>query len=317
MSHAVWRRALVQVAAMAMTLAPLHSWGQSLTASGGADARFIHDSAPADSSVELTGLFLNLRKVWSDDAGDRWIGVAQVDFDHNFEDIRPYQVYLQYKGPLGKWNVRAGHFLLPFGLLATYDTERLVLQGLEESSLGLRKDTGVQALGHFGPWDYAVALTLGVGDRRLLPVDDSRLLTGRLAYVADTGQVGLSVLAGRLLPSVDGDGEGVRDQWRLGVDGTKSIGRLTLRAEAVGGATEGRAVGGGIVLADYALGPKVELNTRAAYWSDESSPYSIGAGFTYRPWTRLYLRVADSQAFGERDRNVFTAQIYFEFSKAF
>jgi hypothetical protein len=288
-----------------------------LTVSGGIDGRFTHESAPADTNAELTGVFLNLRKVWSDDIGDRWIGVGQVDFDHNFQDVRPYQVYLQYKGPLGKWNVRGGHFLLPFGLLATYDTERLVLQGLEEASLGIRKDTGIQALGHFGRWDYAVALTLGVGDRRLLPVDSSRLLTGRLAYIGDTGQVGLSLLAGRLLPDARNEAGGVRDEWRLGADATKSLGRLTLRAEALGGATEGRAVGGGILLADYALGPKLELNTRAAYWREQSEPYAVGVGLTYRPWTRLYVRVADSQVFGERDSNVFTAQIYFEFSKAF
>jgi hypothetical protein len=303
---------------LAVTVAPpQEARGQSLTVSGGIDGRFTHESAPADTNAELTGVFLNLRKVWSDDIGDRWIGVGQVDFDHNFQDVRPYQVYLQYKGPLGKWNVRGGHFLLPFGLLATYDTERLVLQGLEEASLGIRKDTGIQALGHFGRWDYAVALTLGVGDRRLLPVDSSRLLTGRLAYIGDTGQVGLSLLAGRLLPDARNEAGGVRDEWRLGADATKSLGRLTLRAEALGGATEGRAVGGGILLADYALGPKLELNTRAAYWREQSEPYAVGVGLTYRPWTRLYVRVADSQVFGERDSNVFTAQIYFEFSKAF
>jgi len=303
---------------MAVMLAPpQEANGQSSTLSGGVDARFSHESAPTNSNVELAGLFLNLRKVWSDDAGDRWIGVGQVDFDHNFQDVRPYQVYLQYKGPLGKWNLRAGHFLLPFGLLATYDTERLVLQGLEEASLGIRKDTGIQALGHFGRWDYALALTLGVGDRRLLPLDNSRLLTGRLAYVGDAGQVGLSVLAGRLLPDAGDGSPRVRDEWRLGADATKSLGRLTVRAEALGGATEGRAVGGGIVLADYALRPRLELNTRAAYWREESEPYAVGIGLTYRPWSRLYLRVADSQVFGERDSNAFTAQVYFEFSRAF
>ena len=315
---AAWRFRFLQVVVMAGMLAhPRHAHGQSLTLSGGADARFTHQSAPADNSMELTGLFLNLRKVWSDDAGDRWIGVGQVDFDHNFQDVRPYQVYLQYKGPLGKWNLRAGHFLLPFGLLATYDTERLVLKGMEEASLGIRKDTGIQALGHFGRWDYALALTLGVGDRRLLPLDQSRLLSGWLAYIADNGQVGLSVLAGRLLPDGGGEAGSVRDEWRLGADATKSLGRLTLRAEVVGGTTEGRAVGGAIVLADYALRPKLELNTRAAYWREEREPYAAGIGLTYRPWSRLYLRVADSQAFGERDSNAFTAQVYFEFSRAF
>lgn len=304
------------VTAVVSTLAhPL--CGQSLTVSGGADGRFRYESAESGARVELTGLFLNLRKVWTDDAGDRWIGVAQVDADHDVEDVRPYQVYLQYKGPLGKWNLRAGHFLLPFGLLATYDTERLVLGGLEDDSLGLRKDTGVQALGHLGRWDYALALTAGVGDRRWLPEDRSRLLSGRLACVRDTGQVGLSLLAGRILRE-GGDEDGpVRGEWRLGLDATWSLARFALRAEAVGGATEGRAAGGGIVLADYALGRKLELNARAAYWSEEREPLAAGAGLTYRPWTRLSVRVAGTRMFGERDGNALTAQLYFEFSRLF
>ena len=290
---------------------------QSLTISGGADGRYTYETDPDVHTLELRGLFLNLRKVWSDAAGDRWIGVAQADFDHNFEDIRPYQVYLQYKGPLGKWNLRAGHFLLPFGLLATHDTERLVLQGLEDASLGIRKDTGLQALGRFGSWDYAAAASVGVGDRRLLPTDGSYLVTARLAYVRDDWQTGLSAFAGRVLPDdpLTGDGGGVSNRWRLAVDFTRSVGRLTLRAEAVGGATEGRGAGGGIVLADYALAGKLEVNGRAAYWSEAGGPQALGLGVTYRPWSRLYLRVADSYDFGERRRNAFTAQVYFEFSR--
>lgn len=317
MRHALWRRMFPAMAALAMTWAPRPAGAQSLTLSGGADARAVHESPPGDTRAELTGLFLNLRKIWSDDAGDRWIAVAQADLDHNFEDLSPYQVYLQYKGPLGKWNLRAGHFLLPFGLLATYDTERLVLNGLEEASLGLRKDTGAQVLGRFGHWDYALAVSMGVGDERLLPLERSRLLTGRVAYVTDTGQIGVSLLAGRLLPDAQNDADAVRDEWRIGTDVTTSLGRFTLRAEALAGGTAGRPAGGGIVLADYALGSRLELNTRAAYWSEESSPYSVGAGFTYRPWNRLQLRIADSRTFGEGNRNALTAQIYYDFSRIF
>ncbi|MCM8778174.1 MAG: hypothetical protein NC834_00025 [Candidatus Omnitrophica bacterium] len=82
--------------------------------------------------MELEGLFLNFRKVFSDAKGDRLIAVGQLDMDQNFEKIRPYQTYFQYKGPLGKWNIRAGHYILSFGLLSDYDTERLVLKAIED-----------------------------------------------------------------------------------------------------------------------------------------------------------------------------------------
>lgn len=158
---------------------------QGLQLSGGLDGRLTNDREPdgedPGTRARLEGAFLNLRKVWSDDLGDRWIGVAQVDVDDNARRIRPYQVYLQYKGPLGVWNLRGGHYLLPFGLLATYDTERLLLEGLEKTSLGIRKDTGVALLGRLGSWDYAASLTDGLSDVRFVDGDARPTFTGRLA----------------------------------------------------------------------------------------------------------------------------------------
>lgn len=304
---------MLMLAALASSV-PENGLGQSLTLSGGVDGRGTYETHPTDRGLELRGLFLNLRQVWSDETGDRWIGVAQADLDHDLEELRPYQVYLQYKGPLGRWNVRAGHFLLPFGLLATHDTERLVLQGLEEESLGLRKDTGGEVLGRFGSWDYALSISSGVGDRRLLPVDGSRLLAGRLAYVADDWQTGVSLFAGSVLVEDRSTGESsVTDEWRVAADSTWMVRRLTLRAEAVGGESEGRAVGGGIALADFALSDRVELNARAAYWSEPTATRELGLGVTVQPKPHLFLRLADSYDF-EKERNAVTVQVYFEFS---
>ena len=299
------------------------SWAEGLQLSGGVDGRYTRENHPQHDEVELRGLFLNLRQVWSDETGDRWIGVAQVDFDHNFEDIRPYQVYLQYKGPLGKWNVRAGHYLLPFGLLATYDTERLVLQGMEETSLGIRKDTGAQFLGHSGAWDYAVSVTDGLSDIRFADSRANPVLTARLAYVKDDWQVGLSTLIGRpwarfepLVGEDESSAQFTRER-RFALDATKSFGPLTVRAEASGGTDNGRGVWGGVVLADYALLPKLDLNTRYAYWQRDGDSQSVGLGLSYNIWRGLFLRVADNYEFGKREKNAFTTQIYFEFSHRF
>lgn len=309
-----------------MSLASLlsaSSWAEGLQLSGGVDGRYTHENHPQRDEVKLHGLFLNLRQVWADETGDRWIGVAQADFDNNFQDITPYQVYLQYKGPLGKWNVRAGHYLLPFGLLTTYDTERLILHGIEDTSLGIRKDTGVQFLGHSGAWDYAVSLSGGLSDIRFADSRANPVLTARLAYVKDDWQVGLSTLVGRpwarFEPLVGEPETSARftQERRFALDATKSFGPLTLRAEAGGGTDNGRGVWGGVVLADYALLPKLDLNTRYAYWHRDGDSQSVGLGLSYNVWRGLFLRVADNYEFGKREKNAFTTQIYFEFSHRF
>lgn len=301
---------------------------EGLQVSGGVDGRYTHENHPNKDEVELHGFFLNLRQVWSDEMGDRWIGVAQADFDDNFEDIRPYQTYLQYKGPLGSWNLRAGHYLLPFGLLANYDTERLLMRGLEETNLGIRKDTGGELFGHIGDWDYAISVTDGLSDIRLVDSRANPVVTARLAYVKEEEdfQVGMSTLAGRpwarfgpVIGEGNDDDEPARftEERRLGLDATKSWGPLTVRAETSGGTDEGRGVWGGVVLADYALLPKLDLNTRYAFWHRDGNNQSVGVGLSYNIWQGLYLRVADNYQFGRQEKNAFTTQVYFEFTRQF
>ena len=295
--------------------------GQSAQVSGGFDARLTNEATERSDEVrsplrpQLAGVFLNLRKVWSDESGDRWIGVAQVDSDENLRHLRPYQIYGQYKGPLGKWNIRVGHYLLPFGLLANYDTERLVLQGLEESSLGIRKDTGAMVLGRFGPWDYAVSLSDGLGDVHFIDHSASSLVTARLGFVRADWQVGLSTLVGNVLrdPAL---GQGVRvEERRLALDLYKSFGPCAVRAEGIAGTDEGRSVGGGIVLADYALTPRLEINIRFADWNRSDDHQTSGVGLTYQLRPSLYLRIADQYHTRQENRNGFTLQLYYDFSR--
>ena len=316
-------RGVTVVVAISLTCAAsLHA--QGVQVSGGIDARVSNtepenpDEAVDDSArAWLQGAFLNFRKVWSDSLGDRWIGVAQVDAEDNFDRIRPYQVYLQYKGPLGRWNVRGGHFLLPFGLLTTYDTERLVFQGLERTSLGIRKDTGAEVFGRVGAWDYAVSGTDGLSDVTLTDPRANPVLTGRLAYVRDTLQVGISTLAGRVVPDpAFGNGTDVLRQRRIALDATDSFGPLTMRAEGTLGTTNGTNVGGGVVLGDYALTPRLEVNSRYAYWS-ETVGHIAGGGLTYQIRTGTLLRVADEYHFNQDRHHAFTVQFYYEFSRQF
>lgn len=301
-----------------MSLQTNFLFAEGLQVSGGVDSRVNHETRSDHTEAELHGLFLNLRKVWSDETGDRWIGVSQIDFDDNFSDIHPYQVYLQYKGPLAKWNLRAGHYLLPFGLLSNYDTERLLLQGLEEISLGIRKDTGAELFGRVGDWDYAVSVTEGLGDAHFIDSRANPLLSSRVAYVQDDWQVGLSTLIGQVV--FDGRNDFNHDdaqERRFALDTSKSWGPLTLHAEGIGGTENGEPVGGGIALADYALTDKLELNTRYAYWHGAADYQFAGIGLSYQILQGLFVRFSDNYEFGHQEKNTLTAQIYFEFTHRF
>lgn len=283
--------------------------------SGGVDLR-ASNSTKDGANAEVNALYLNFRQVWADAEGDRWIGVAQVDVEHNFSDVQPYQIYLQYKGPLGKWNVQAGHFLLPFGLLATYDTERLLLGGLENLNLGIRHDSGAEFFGRVDDFDYALAVTDGLGVETFVNSHANPVVTGRVAYVRDDWQLGLSALLGKITFNKEHDSESDNGQVRrTALDFTRSWGPATLRAETSVGTENAKGVWGGLLLADYALTDRLELNTRAAFWHREGDRSFAGAGLSYRLAEGMVVRVADEQEFGKNENNTVTAQFSYEFAR--
>lgn len=287
--------------ALLILLVPAVAGAQTI--SGGLDARYT-----TDGRLHLRGVFLNFRNVWSDEAGDRWIGVAQVDAEDDLSRIHPYQVYAQYKGPLGRWNVRAGHFLMPAGLLATFDTERIPLGAIDESSIGLRRDTGAQLFGRAGSLDYAVALTTGLGDHRLWSSAARGLATARVALVRDHWQTGISVLTG----SIEHDGAVVKHHRLIG-DATFNEGPFTVRAEVFTGNTGQDHRTGGLLLSDVGLTPRLELNTRYAHDGDEQY-VAVGASFQIRP--SLWLRAAETYSITEGHYET-SIQIYYDFSRTF
>ena len=289
--------------------------GAGVQLSGGLDGRLRLRDGRAKAVLE--GAFLNARKVFRDEQGDRLIAVAQVDADDNFERIRPYQTYLQYKGALGRWNLRAGHYLLPFGLLAYYDTERFLLQTIEFTNLGIKLDTGLQAFGYRGSWDYALSVSEGVGSRRLFDNDGNKVLTGRLGWWSDETRVGVSAMAGDVLlaeqvtPSAT-----VRRTRRVGLDASIPWERWTARAEISGGTDDRGDVGGGFLGLDAALHTDLEANMKYAHWErGGQSANSAGAGLTYRFRPGLFFRLADEQEFEGIRSNTLSAQVYYEFSK--
>lgn len=289
--------------------------------SGDVDGRYKNTDGNKND-VELKELCLNFRKVFSDKKGDRLIVVGQLDMEHNFEEIKPYQTYLQYKGPLGKWNIRAGHYILPFGLLSDYDTERLVLQTIELLSLGIKLDTGIELLGYVGDFDYAVSLSQGVGRNRLTDADNDKLVTARIGWQTEETSIGLSGLIGKVLTEEESTirrdaGSNSFYEKRLGIDVTKYIGSLILRGELLIGEDSNEIVGGGLLKADYALTSRLELNLKYAHWQRDGLRNFIGGGLSYELFKGLFLRIADEYQFGKEDKNIATLQTYFGFAKQF
>lgn len=278
--------------------------------SGGIDARYKNTDG-SENDIKLEGLFLNFRKIFSDEKGDRIIAVGQIDIEDNFNEIRPYQTYLQYKGPLGRWNLRAGHYILPYGLLADYDTERLLLRTIENINLGIKLDTGMEVLGQTGEYNYALSASQGVGRERLSDVDGNKLVVGRLAWEGEDVTLGLSGLLGNVLA----DNNGNPYKSRFGLDFTTYVGPLTFRSELDIGKEQGRLVGGGVLLVDYVLSPKWETNFKISHWQQNGPKNFVAAGVSYNVYQRLFLRMANEYEFGKEERNVLSLQIYWDFIK--
>jgi len=296
-------------------MAPVTVSAEGLTVSGGLDAR----AQTGDEGLFAAG-FVNLRQVIEQDGVDRWILVGQIDGGENFESPHMYQTYAQLKGPLGRWNVRAGRFIVPFGLLASYDSERMVLNTMEPVSLALKLDTGVQMSGFVGDHDYAIALTEGNGV-------DNPVLTGRWSWQRDDFNVGLSLLSGRLPETASRETierRGVRlpgvplvDKRRLGLDATWNDGPNTWRSEALLGTDDGGFVKGGYVEYERALRAGWSVGINCGVWNGATVRWRAGAVVSRDFGRGAALRVGyvhEDQIGGRA--HTFVLQYYREFSRA-
>lgn len=303
------------VTVLALTALPASA--QSLTVSGGLDVRA--STGTEGTRGVLEGAFLNLRGVIPQDGADRWILVLQGDSGEKAEEPHLYQAYAQWKGPLGRWNLRGGRYLLPFGLLASHDSERLLLNTLEPLSLGLKLDEGLQLHGFTPRFDYAVSLSDGL--RNQGPV-----ASGRIGREGDEFAWGLSFLAGRLpeaaskesleLPGRVLESVPFVRKARLGFDGTATWGPDLLRTELVAGTDNGRSVGGAYGEWERALSPRWSLQANAGIWkgSETRRRVGVGAGWTWRTGRTLRAAWVHEQEREGRD-NALWLQAYVEFSR--
>lgn len=283
---------------------------QLLSLSGGFDARFLLQDYQPNSFI-LRGAFLNLRQVFSDSTGDRVMLVIQFDFEDDFTESHFYNTYLHLKGPLGKVNLKVGRYIVPFGLLAYYDTERLLIQTLDPVSLGIKTDVGAQLFGFYHRWDYALSLSNGAGEQ-WSDLDNNKLMIARLGSEWNGLKLGLSYLNGKILAS---DAHTIyKNLFALDVE--RYIGAAIFRFEGIAGTESQHSVRGSFFGFDYALIPSLELNSKYAIWKRDQTTHFVGLGFSYQFMPGIFFRVADNYQYSRRENeNVFVIQFYAEFRR--
>lgn len=293
------------------------------------DARYrLAEGEDPDVGIHLMGA--SARKTFADSRGDRLIFFVLVEAEDNFNDVSAHELYGQYKGPLGAWNVTAGRFGLPWGLLTGFSASRLLYDMPHDTLLGMDVDNGLKVSGVAGDLDYAFSVTQGYGPHQTPRDTGHGLGVARIGWTpGDTEELsmGLSTAWGRSITPHDGEGMGdmaaVHDKDRAvsralgGVDATFYLGRWLGRIEAGAGRVDHRSLTTGFAALDYALLPRLDLNlavTAERHGSEYEDAWFVGftgnpPGFTIRGGYRYA---------GHNDaRHEVILQIYRQFSVSF
>ncbi len=157
-----------------------------------------------ENKVEFERAGLGFREIISDDTGDRVLLFCRAEGEHNFSEFPIGQLYSQYKGPMGKWNITAGRFLVPFGIMTNYDSEWLLVETQEDKTLNIKYDSGIKLAGIINYFEYALSVTQGIGVERWddwVDNDKNKLVTARLGKAGDDFEeigIGLSSIFGKV-----------------------------------------------------------------------------------------------------------------------
>jgi len=219
--------------------------GTNVRLGGGLYPRFMYDQM--GSSFELMGAEGTIQAQVTSDTRDILTALIQVraagamsDWTSGFHFGQAYALF-----PLGLSlpTIRVGQAVIPFGLLADYDTHTQIIQTPFAKTLGLRLDPGIGVLGALGQLDYRLWLSNGNGPD-MMDNDKGKVVTVRVAPRFLWGDadvtLGFSGLAGSLpywsLDSLSQMDEGPKSygaKYRLGLDNTTDLGPLTIRLEGV------------------------------------------------------------------------------------
>lgn len=151
----------------------------------------------------------------------------------------------------GRFNIKLGHYEIPYGLEATINSNGTLRQFSHPSNLGQKLDWGVTVNGTFPKFQYEIGLSRGSG------IDyhskgDPYALAGRIGSPIDTenfwgtSSYGISFYQADLRhPS------GLtQDRWRIGLDGQHYMGPVGILGEASIGETDSQDTVNGLLEAN-------------------------------------------------------------------
>ena len=303
---------------------PMPGWA-SLNLSMDGDARYRWaEGEGARAYLHLVGA--SVRKVFSDDRGDRFTLFGLVEAEDNLSEVMLHEVYGQYKGPLGAWNITVGRFGVPWGLLPGFSATRLLYDMPHDALLGMDVDSGIKVSGVVGAFDYALSLTQGYGPHHTPRDMGHGLGVARLGFTpGDTEEFSLGVSAA-WGESVTAHGHGARmvtdgdeavQRALAGLDATLYWGRWLGRMELSTGRVDHRAITTLFTAVDYALLPRLDLNLAVnAQWHGSAYHDTLFAGFTGKlKW--FNIRGGYRYAGHDETRHEVMLQLYRLFSFSF
>lgn len=237
----------------------------------GVDARYVLSGRNGDIGTLLFQPFVQI----ADGAGP-----AQDDFQWRMTNFNFTGV------GHGRFNIRVGHFELPFGLEQVIDTNGTLEQLQNGSALGLKADWGASINGVLPRFEYEFAFMVGGGNA--LSTLARGYFVGRVATPSDRPfWIGVSGLDGELETPT-----GLEERTRTGIDlGWRLPHGFSAFAEYSGGANADAS-------ADHLLGQIEWMNLREflrVYVQvrteriDQSRMRNITAGFKYEPNNHLIL----------------------------
>ena len=299
---------------------PLYRNRNNLFFAGAADVRYKTQTTNNDANTTVgsyiaasrfTADYVRANPVTGEERGGARV---QILLENNrrgtqLNKVRASELYAYYRFqfPGVSANVRVGQFVLPFGLLAVYDTPLQPIQPLYEKSLGLRVDTGVMLEGDYGLYHYAGSITNGSGPNRLVnDTNRNKVIAFRLERTVESRigrfQVGGSILSGRLPvtnfatelpPSGVSGARDYIDKTRFAGDGEYFLGKLVARGEVVFGGDGQNPVYGYFAEGDYRIHRRVGAVAEIKRWNFPVRPQTattLGAGLNFDIGGGLTLR---------------------------
>ncbi len=174
-------------------------------------SRYVDNTDETPSSFNLMAAELMITGNMSHENRDVLTGAAQICIAgtmHGWaKSMHQGIAYINIPIGIGKPSIKIGQQVIPFGLLAWYDTHGRVFQNPYAFTIGERIDAGISAQGLIGPVDYWYMISNGSGPN-IMDQNNNKVQTIRIAYTNNSNWydliAGLSLLRG-ILPNFSDD----------------------------------------------------------------------------------------------------------------